>query len=42
MYNETNAIFKGTTHEDDWVWYHDAISLMTSKNNTMDERKELL
>ena len=31
MYNATNTIFEGTTHEDDWVWYHDALLLMTSK-----------
>jgi hypothetical protein len=31
MYNATNKNFAGTIHEDDWVWYHDALSLMTSK-----------
>ena len=29
--HETAATFKGTTHEDDWVFFHDALSLMTAK-----------
>ena len=27
---ETARAFQGTTHEDDWVIYHDALSLMTA------------
>ena len=26
---ESAKLFKGTAHEDDWVFYHDALSLMT-------------
>eukprot|EP00978_Attheya_sp_CCMP212_P008683 scaffold20425_cov45-Attheya_sp.AAC.1 len=26
------AMFKGTKHEDDWYFYHDALSLMTAKD----------
>jgi len=29
---EGHRIFKGTTHEHDWVFYHDALSLMTAKD----------
>jgi hypothetical protein len=29
---------KGTTHEKDWVFYHDALSLMTA-NETMEWMK---
>ena len=28
---ESARIMKGTKHEDDWVFYHDALSLMTAK-----------
>jgi hypothetical protein len=35
MYNATNDIFVGTVLEDDWVWYHNALSLMTSKETIM-------
>jgi hypothetical protein len=31
MYTATNEIFEGSTHETTWVWYHDALSLMTAK-----------
>ena len=27
---ESAKVFKGTAHEDDWVFYHDEISLMTA------------
>ena len=30
MFKETEKIFKGTKHEDDWMVYHDALSLMTA------------
>ena len=30
MTSETKQIFKGTTHENDCKWYHDALSLMTA------------
>jgi hypothetical protein len=29
---ETARIYKGTEHEDDWMFYHDALSLMTAKD----------
>jgi len=28
-------MFKGTTHEDDWAFYHDALSLMTAKSSAV-------
>ena len=31
MHDETQRVFQGTTHEDTWMFYHDALSLMTSK-----------
>ena len=31
MHDETEKAFKGTTHESDWMFYHDALSLMTCK-----------
>ena len=30
IYTETEKIFKGTDHENDWYFYHDALSMMTS------------
>mmetsp|Transcript_15157 Transcript_15157/g.25127 ORF Transcript_15157/g.25127 Transcript_15157/m.25127 type:complete len:238 (+) Transcript_15157:240-953(+) len=30
---ESARIFKGTTHEHDWYFYHDALSLMTAKES---------
>jgi hypothetical protein len=29
---ETARIYKGTKKEDDWMFYHDALSLMTAKD----------
>ena len=29
---KTKDFFKGTNHEDDWLFYHDALSLMTVKD----------
>ena len=29
---ETANMFKGTKHEDDWVFYHDALTIMTAKD----------
>ena len=31
IYDETALLFKGTTRENDWVFYHDSLSLMTAK-----------
>jgi hypothetical protein len=28
---ETARVYKGTKNEDDWMFYHDALSLMTAK-----------
>ena len=33
MFIETENIFKGTVHEDDWVVYHDALSLFTANDS---------
>ena len=30
IYESSEKMFKGTEHEDDWYFYHDALSLMTS------------
>ena len=40
MFIETKKIFVGTTHQDDWMLYHDALSLFTAKDsyNYMKER----
>ena len=35
MFRETEKIFRGTTHELDWMVYHDALSLFTA-TDTMD------
>jgi hypothetical protein len=32
---ESALIFKGTKYEDSWVFYHDALSLMTAKETIM-------
>ena len=29
---KTRDFFKGTNHEDDWLFYHDALSLLTAKD----------
>ena len=31
MHDRTKNAFIGTTHEDDWFFYHDALSQMTAK-----------
>ena len=31
MAAESKRVMKGTYHEDDWFFYHDALSLMTAK-----------
>ena len=31
MLSETKRVFKGTTHENSFLFYHDALSLMTAK-----------
>jgi len=31
IHDRTKEAFKGTTHEDDWYFYHDALSQMTAK-----------
>ena len=31
MYNETKKFFQGTEHEDDFFFYHDALTQMTDK-----------
>ena len=31
MMKRAAAVMKGTLHEEDWVFYHDALSVMTSK-----------
>eukprot|EP00957_Ditylum_brightwellii_P151257 11517663-Ditylum_brightwellii.AAC.1 len=31
MHDETRRVFQGTTHKDTWVFYHDELSVMTSK-----------
>jgi hypothetical protein len=28
---ETERLMKGTQHKDDWMFYHDALTLMTAK-----------
>ena len=30
LYNESKRMFEGTDHEDDWYFYHDALTTMTS------------
>jgi hypothetical protein len=46
IYKESERAMKGTAHEKDWVFYHDALSLMTSqetvkwKENTFGENGE--
>ena len=30
MFSESAKVFKGTTHEEDWAIYHDALSLFTA------------
>jgi hypothetical protein len=42
--SECESMMKGTKHEHDWVFYHDALSLMTAKETVswMDEREGLL
>ena len=32
VYDESKALMVGTKHEDDWLFYHDALSLMTAKD----------
>jgi hypothetical protein len=32
IYNESKLLFKGTIHEKDWLFWHDALSLMTAKD----------
>jgi hypothetical protein len=32
IHDETQKVMKGTKHEDDWYFYHDALSLMTAKD----------
>ena len=32
IYDNSKEIFKGTTYENDWYFYHDALSLMTSNS----------
>ena len=32
IHDHSEAAFKGTTHEDDWYFYHDALSQMTAKS----------
>ena len=32
IYKETEDAFKGTTHEDSWYFYHDALSQLTAKS----------
>jgi hypothetical protein len=32
LYEESEAIFKGTIHQNDWFFWHDALSLMTAKD----------
>ena len=36
----SSKIMKGTKHEDDWYFYHDALSLMASKETKEWMRKE--
>jgi hypothetical protein len=31
IYKESKRVMKGTTHEKDWVLYHDALLLMTAQ-----------
>ena len=31
MYDKTGKVFKGTTHERTWKFYHNALSLMSAK-----------
>jgi hypothetical protein len=33
LVQETKSLMKGTKHEDDWMFYHDALALMTAKDN---------
>ena len=33
MFRETNKAFEGTTHQDDWMIYHDALSLFVAKES---------
>jgi hypothetical protein len=37
---ETQRLMKGTKHEDDWVFYHDALTLMTAKETVEWMKKE--
>ena len=32
MIKRSNDVMSGTIHEKDWMFYHDALSLMTSKD----------
>jgi hypothetical protein len=32
IHDETKNMYEGTEHEDDWLFYHDALSLMTAKD----------
>eukprot|EP00978_Attheya_sp_CCMP212_P024074 scaffold75072_cov51-Attheya_sp.AAC.2 len=32
IHDETKKMYQGTEHEDDWLFYHDALSLMTAKD----------
>ena len=32
IHDHSKAAFRGTTHEDDWYFYHDALSQMTAKS----------
>jgi hypothetical protein len=32
VYDELKALMVGTKHEHDWLFYHDALSLMTAKD----------
>ena len=32
MMQESKKCFQGTTHEDDWMIYHDALTLMRAKD----------
>ena len=33
MFEETKKTFMNTTHKEDWMLYHDSLSLMTAKES---------
>ena len=40
MVNESQRVMKGTYHEDDWFFYHDALTLMTATSTIEWMRKK--